>query len=163
MPMARKRYQDLIREVADQVSEVFPWDLVDEQAAGGEPLLLDIRCPHEFDRAHIPGSISCPRGILEVACDYGYEETVPELVEARDRRVIVICRSGNRSILAAHTLQQMGYREAVSLKTGLRGWSDYEQPLENGRGLRLDQDSADDYFLTRVAPQQLGPAQTRLA
>jgi hypothetical protein len=57
----------------------------------------------------------------------------------------------------------MGYRDAVSLKTGLRGWSDYEQPLEDGRGRRLDQDSADDYFLSRVSPEQLGPTKAGAA
>lgn len=61
--------------------------------------------------------------------DYGYGETVPELVEARDRRVLVICRSGNRSILAAHTPGQMGFGNVVSLRTGLRGWNDDERPL----------------------------------
>jgi hypothetical protein len=86
-----------------------------------------------------------------------YEETVPDLVEARDRPVLVICRSGNRSILAAHTLRRMGFQRPVSLKTGLRGWNDYEQPLRNGAGRTLTLDEADEYFLSRVAPEQLGP------
>jgi rhodanese-related sulfurtransferase len=155
--MERQGYADLIKEVSDQVEEAFPWDILDESENGAEPLLLDIRCPHEFAAAHVAGSINVPRGILELACDYGYEETVPELVEARDRRVVVICRSGNRSILAAHTLRRMGFRRPVSLKTGLRGWNDYEQPLRNCAGNTLTLDEADEYFHSRVAPEQLGP------
>jgi rhodanese-related sulfurtransferase len=155
--MERQGYADLIREVSDQVEEAFPWDILDEIDNGVEPLLLDIRCPHEFQVAHIAGSINVPRGILELACDYGYEETIPELVEARDRRVVVICRSTNRSILAAHTLSRMGFQRPVSLKTGLRGWNDYEQPLRRGDGETLTLDEADEYFLSRVAPDQLGP------
>jgi len=156
--MERKRYQDLIREVADAVREIFPWDLVDAIERGTYPLLLDIRCPTEYNAAHIPGSINVPRGILEMACDYGYEETEPELVQARDREVVIVCRSGNRSVLAAHTLQRMGYENVLSLKTGLRGWSDYEQPLRRGDGKTLSLDEADDCFLPKISPEQLGPS-----
>jgi rhodanese-related sulfurtransferase len=155
--MERRSYADLIKEVSDQVEEAFPWDILDEIERGAEPLLLDLRCPHEFEAAHIAGSINVPRGILELACDAGYEETVPELAEVRDRPVLVVCRSGNRSILAAHTLRRMGFQRPVSLKTGLRGWNDYEQPLTNGAGRTPALDEADEYFLSRLAPGQLGP------
>ena len=56
------------------------------------------------------------------------------LVEARDLDVVVVCRSGNRSALAAHTMQLLGYRKVSSMKTGLRGWNDYELPLVNAAG-----------------------------
>ena len=77
----------------------------------GDILLLDIREPYEFDAMHIKDAINVPRGVLETACDYDYEETVPELVEAREREIILICRSGKRSVLAADVMQQMGYRQ----------------------------------------------------
>ena len=63
-----------------------------------------------------------------------YEETEPELVRARDREVIVVCRSGYRSVLAANLMLLLGYRDVASLKTGLRGWKDYEQPLVDHAG-----------------------------
>ncbi|HQU01953.1 MAG TPA: lytic murein transglycosylase, partial [Acetobacteraceae bacterium] len=77
----------------------------------------------------IAGSVNIPRGILESACEYGYEETVPELVTAREREIVVICRSGFRSVLSAFNMQLLGYTKVCSLKTGLRGWNDFEQPL----------------------------------
>jgi rhodanese-related sulfurtransferase len=119
--------------------------------------LLDIRCPDEFAAAHIPGSINVPRGILEISVDYGYEETVPGLVAARGRRVVVICRSGNHSILAARTLKLMGYNNVVSLQTGLRGWNDYEHELYNDAGELPDPDWVDESFSASVSPEQLGP------
>lgn len=155
--MERRSYADMTKEVSDQVEEAFPWDILEEIDKGAGPVLLDIRCPREFEAAHIAGSINVPRGILQLACDYGYEETVPELVEARDRRVLVVCRSGNRSILAAHTLRRMGFQRPVSIKTGLRGWNDYEQPLTNGAARTLTLDEADEYFVARVTPEQRGP------
>ncbi|MCP3672156.1 MAG: rhodanese-like domain-containing protein [Gammaproteobacteria bacterium] len=155
--MQRETYKTLVAKQAAQVEEIFPWDLRDEFESGTMPLLLDIRCPDEFEHTHISSSINVPRGILEIAVDYGYEETIPELVEARDRRVVVICRSGNRSILAAYTLQQMGFANVASLQTGLRGWNDYEQPLIDNSGNELDLDLVDDIFLANVSRSQLGP------
>ncbi len=154
----RMTYPQLVAEVASYVIELFPWDLEELQRQGADLLWLDIRCPTEFAAMHIPGSLNVPRGILEIACDYGYEETVPELVEARGRKVVVICRSGNRSILAADTLQRMGFTDVVSMKTGLRGWNDYELPLVDGEERPVTLEQADDYFLPNLTPEQLGPA-----
>lgn len=152
-----KSFTKLVEETLENVNELLPWDLEEKLAQESKPLLLDIREPYEFEAMHIEGSLNVPRGILEAACDYGYEDTVPELVKARDEEIIVICRSGNRSVLAAHTMQLMGYQNVVSLKTGLRGWSDYEQPLVNAQGERVSQDECDDYFESRVSPVQLAP------
>lgn len=156
--MQRHTYATLVAELARQVREIFPWDLADALAGGERPLLLDIRCPHEFEAAHIAGSINVPRGVLEMAVDYGYEDTMPALVESRTRRVVLICRSGNRSVLAAHTLAQMGYRDPVSLKTGLRGWNDDAYPLVDGSGRLLDPDAVEAMFDTGPSVEQLGPA-----
>ncbi len=161
--MERKTYKTMVAEYASQVEEVFPWDLLDELDAGAMPLLLDIRCPDEFEDAHIEGSLNVPRGILEIAVDYGYEETVPELVEARARRVVVICRSGNRSVLAAYTLKLMGFANVTSLRTGLRGWNDYEQSLIDVHGNRLALDTVDELFLAKVSPAQLGSDESKAA
>jgi rhodanese-related sulfurtransferase len=104
---------------------------------------------------HIAGSINVPRGVLETACEYDYEETVPKLVAARDKEIIVICRSGNRSVFVCDVMQQMGYRNVSSLKTGLRGWADYEQPMVNARGEPVSEDDADEFFTPNLRPEQL--------
>lgn len=156
--MHRASYRSMVAGLENRVEQFFPWDLADELAAGDDLLLLDIRCPHEFAAGHIPGSINVPRGILESAVDYGYEETEPRLVEGRGRRVVVICRSGNRSILAAHTLGLMGFGNVASLKTGLRGWNDYEQPMVDADGRHLDPDHVDRLFNVRIPAEKLGPA-----
>lgn len=157
-PREPLRFTDLIARCLDSVEEIFPWDLVERLATSGDvPLLLDVREPYEFEAMHIAGSVNVPRGILETACDYGYEETVPKLVSARERPIVVICRSGNRSVLAAHVMQLMGYRSLCSLKTGLKGWNDFEQPLVDANGNAVDIDDADAYFTPRLLPDQIGP------
>jgi rhodanese-related sulfurtransferase len=152
-----KNFLDLIKNCLTDVREIMPWDLEARLQENPDLLIVDVREPYEFDAMHIPGSISVPRGILESACEWEYEETIPALVQAREREVVVVCRSGYRSVLAAHSMQVLGYRNVVSLKTGLRGWKDYEQPLVDQAGDAVDLDEADVYFSPRVRDDQMRP------
>jgi rhodanese-related sulfurtransferase len=152
-----KTFKKLIADGLKTVSEIFPWDLEELMEAESPLLLLDIREPYEFDKVHIKGSMNVPRGILESACDYGYDETVPELVRARDKDIIVICRSGNRSVLAAQTMQLMGYQSTKSLKTGVKGWNEYELPLQDIQGQLVDIDTAEAILAPKVRPDQMPP------
>jgi rhodanese-related sulfurtransferase len=154
--MKRESYKSLVKALNREVEAVLPWDLIDERQANPDLLLVDIRCPHEFEEGHISDSINVPRGILEIAADYGYEETVPCLVAARDKRVVVICRSGNRSILAAHTLRMLGFNNVASLRTGVRGWTEYEQDLVDNAGALIHPDDAEQRFIPRITLEQLG-------
>lgn len=150
-----KSLDDFVNEALEQVDELFPWDLEDALQDTANLLLLDVREPWEYDAMHIRNAINVPRGVLETACEYDYEETVPELVEARKRNIIVICRSGKRSLLAASIMQQMGYRKVKSLKTGMRGWSDYEQEMVDTDNRTVDEDTAIEFFTPRLRPEQL--------
>jgi len=141
-----KRFMDLVEEVRPLVREVLPWDLEPEIKAGQPILLLDIREPYEFDVVHIPNSLNVSRGILEQACETGFEETVERLAGARDENVVVICRSGHRSVLAGYVMGLLGFRQIRSLKLGLRGWNDFELPLLNANEQLVDVDDADHYF-----------------
>ena len=153
-----KRFMQLVGDCLSDVREIMPWDLEERREANPDLMIVDVREPYEFEAMHIPGSISVPRGILESACEWDYEETEPELVRARDREIVVVCRSGYRSVLAGHAMQLLGYTNVVSLKTGLRGWKDYEQPLVDKDGAEVDLDDADDYFTPKLRDDQLRPA-----
>jgi rhodanese-related sulfurtransferase len=152
-----KTFAQLVNEQLDSIKEVFPWDVQESLEKGDTPMLLDIREESEFSAMRIADSLNVPRGILESACEYDYEETVRELVEARDRDIVIICRSGNRSVLAAVTMQMMGYNRVASLKTGLRGWNDYELELVDAGGIPVTVDQADEYFTTHLRPDQMSP------
>jgi rhodanese-related sulfurtransferase len=152
-----KTFNQLIDEGLQTVDELFPWDLDEDLQAGKDTLILDVREPDEYDAMHIKDSIFAPRGILESAAEWGYDDTIPELVQARDREVVVVCRSGNRSVLAGRTLQLMGYQNVKSLKTGLRGWNDYELPLIDKDGKDVDIDEAEEFLASKVSEEQMGP------
>ncbi len=152
-----KRFIELFRDCLSDVKEILPWDLVERMNANPDLLILDVREPGEFDAMHIKGSLNVPRGILESACEWDYEETEPELVRARQREIVIVCRSGYRSVLAAHSMQVLGYENVASLMTGLRGWNDYEEPMVNAAGELIDEDAADDYFTAKLRPDQKKP------
>lgn len=152
-----KRYDDLIADALARVSEIMPWDLSKRLAAGEALLLLDVREPAEFSMLRIPGSLNVPRGVLEQSCEWDYDETVPELVNGREREIVVICRSGKRSILAADVMLGMGFTSVVSLRLGVRGWNDAELPLENGAGQPIDADAGDELLAPQVGPEQRRP------
>jgi rhodanese-related sulfurtransferase len=149
-----KRYADLLADAQQRVREIMPWDLARLRTGDHVSLLLDVREPSEFMEAQIPGSINVPRGVLEQACEWDYDETVPELARGRGLSIVVICRSGYRSVLAADVLQQLGFADVVSLKTGVRGWNDFDQPLVDGDGRPVDGDEAERRLAPRLRPEQ---------
>lgn len=152
-----KRYTDLVAECLSEVEELFPWDLAEKLATDSDILLVDVREPYEYAAMHIEGSINVPRGVLESACEWDYDETVPQLAGGRDRDIVLICRSGHRSVLAAYTMKRMGFKHVASLKTGARGWFEFEQPLVDARQQAVDEDHAEDYFTTKLRPEQRKP------
>lgn len=150
-----KTYKQLVADILPQIKEVFPWDLESMLEENPDVLLVDTRETSEFVAAHIQNSIHVPRGILESSCDWNYAETVPKLANARQQPVVIICRSGNRSALAALTMQMMGYEDVYSLKTGVKGWNDSDFPLYDANGEQVDPDDADVIFNPPIAPEQM--------
>ncbi|WP_190600353.1 rhodanese-like domain-containing protein [Candidatus Vesicomyidisocius sp. SY067_SCS001] len=143
------RYQKLVAQALTSVIEVFSWDLEEEIQKNIDLILLDIREQDEFDMMHIKNSIHVPRGILESACVWNYDNTVPKLVQAINQDIVVICRSGNRSVLATLTMQQMGFTKVRSLKMGIKGWNDNDLEMVNSNHVIVDINQADDW-LNRV-------------
>lgn len=155
--MTQKTFAALVAAALPHVRELMPWDVEEMLAGNPELMIVDIREQDEYDVGHIQNSLYVPRGILETACDWGYSETIPALVQARDKPVVLVCRSGNRTALAALTLQLMGYQQVYSMKTGIRGWNDYELPLFNKDGVQVDVDLAEVELDPPVRPEQMPP------
>ncbi len=152
------KFTDLVKEAESRVEGIFPWDLEEQIAEGRDMLILDVREPNEFDVMRIEDSVNVPRGVLESAAEWDYEETEPELVNARDRYLVVVCRSGSRSPLAAVTLTMMGFKHVINLKTGLRGWNDYDLPLVDQCFEPVTTKEGDAYLANKVLPDQRRPA-----
>lgn len=152
-----KTFKDLVSECAQIVPEWMPWDLAEYLVNHSDSLIVDVREPEEFRTMHIAGSVNVPRGVLETACEWEYEETLPELAGGREREIILVCRSGHRSLLAGFRMLELGFSRVRSLRTGLRGWKDDDRPLVNAEGRRVDPEAADAYFTPRLRPDQRRP------
>ncbi|NWG74095.1 MAG: rhodanese-like domain-containing protein [Rubrivivax sp.] len=153
-----RRYADLLADALLRVREVMPWELHDRLAASPAPLVVDVREPEEFAGLRIAGSLNVPRGVLEQACEWDYDVTVPELAGDRGREIVLVCRSGNRSLLAGDVMQAMGFTNVVSLRTGRRGWNDADLPRGAGGGEPVDGDTAEALLSPPVRPDQRRPA-----
>ena len=152
-----ERYAELVADARKRVGEIMPWDLSRSLAAGKKLLLIDVREPAEFEKLKIPGSINVPRGVLEQSCEWDFDETVPELANARSQEIVIICRSGNRSVLAADMMLRLGFSNVVSLNTGVKGWNDYEQPLTDASGVFINVDVAESILAPHLRPEQRTP------
>ena len=64
-------------------------------------IILDVRTQEEYDEAHIPGAIVIPNTEIEARA----ESELPD----KDQMILVYCRSGRRSKLAADILAELGY------------------------------------------------------
>lgn len=85
-------------------------------------VLVDVREDREWARDRLPGAVHLGRGVLE----RDVESRFPD----RDARLILYCGGGYRSALAAHALQEMGYRRVASLVGGRRAWIAAGHPLD---------------------------------
>ena len=109
---------ELIGEARAQIEFVAPEEVAEELSAG-EPALVDIREPVEWEQ-HVAGALQVPRGLIEFVADPASPRYNNEL--RPNRRVIVYCASGARGALAALTLQNMGYENVANLDGGLKAW-----------------------------------------
>ena len=86
-------------------------------------ILIDVRTQAEHDHGYIPSSVAIPRGVLEfrIASEKVWDNEglyIPE----KDEQIILYCKSGNRSALAAKSLQKLGYSNVKYLESGWTEW-----------------------------------------
>jgi rhodanese-related sulfurtransferase len=91
-------------------------------------LIVDVREPGEFSQGHIEGAINVPRGVLEFRADPNYPGGIPSLYD-KSAVIILYCRSGARSALAAQSLTLLGYKAIVSMAGGFLAWQEASYPI----------------------------------
>ncbi|HEY9143391.1 MAG TPA: rhodanese-like domain-containing protein [Arenimonas sp.] len=125
-----KTVQDMVAEAKAGIREIDAKELQALQAKGVP--VVDVREPAEFAEGHIPGAVNIPRGVLEFEVD-GHPAVNcvrdPALGH-RDQPIVLQCRSGARSALAADALRRLGFVEPLSLAGGIVGWTSAGLPVE---------------------------------
>jgi len=93
-------------------------ELINHQNA----LILDVREDAEYQSGHILNSKLIPLGKLN--------ERLGELERYREKPIVVVCRSGNRSASACTRLGKQGFTQAYNLVGGVMAWQKSNLPLE---------------------------------
>lgn len=127
-----KTAQDLVADAKQRIREIGHEELLAMQQAGIP--IVDVREPAEYLAGHIPGSVNIPRGVLEFQVD-GHpavnDRQDPALAH-RELGIVLSCRSGARSALAADALRVLGFSDPVSLAGGFNAWSAAGRPVRTG-------------------------------
>ena len=82
--------------------------------------VIDVREPEEFEAEHIVGSANLPISTLK--------ETFRQIPD--DINIIIVCRSGNRSLMALSFLKDQGYDNIINLKGGIIAWNNAGIPFD---------------------------------
>jgi molybdopterin/thiamine biosynthesis adenylyltransferase/rhodanese-related sulfurtransferase len=120
-------YRRLIERYREGVTEYGPERAADTDFAA----VIDVREPVERLEGSIPESAALPRAVLE--------REIAGIVADREAPILVYCVVGVSSILAAHTLQSLGYTNVVSLAGGFRRWRDEGYPYVLDDALAADE------------------------
>lgn len=123
MPL-KKTFQQLADKAKENIRELTPAQVAEKIERGEGFVLIDVRENDEFRAGHLPGARGIGRGVLE----YHIADEVPDT----SAPIVLYCRGGNRSALAAASLQEMGYENVASMSGGFREWSeDANRPVSD--------------------------------
>src|SRR5919202_1937848 len=149
---------EIIRKIKEQIREVDPKQVHEylhspNGNGSAPPVIVDVREQHEFEEAHLPGAIHVPRGHLE--------SRIEGKVGDKSRPVVLYCASGQRSALAANTLQELlGYEDVASMTGGITLWKDRGYEVETPKTLTPEQRSR--YSCHLLLPEVGVEGQTKL-
>lgn len=96
-------------------------DVLNKLDANEEVVILDVREPAEYAFGHIPNAVSIPFGELEAR--------FAELDQTKT--ILVVCRTGNRSDMAAQTLSGKGFENVWNVVPGMSAWNGPTQSAVN--------------------------------
>jgi rhodanese-related sulfurtransferase len=88
----------------------------------GQPLLVDVREPSEFETVRAPGAVLVPMS--------SFAARAGEL--PKDRPLMVVCHLGGRSAAAAGYLIRSGWSDVVNVTGGMDAWERGGLPVRRG-------------------------------
>src|SRR6266487_2486499 len=101
-----------LEQIQERIDLVANTKAREEVEAGAK--LIDVREPHEWDEAHLEGAVHVPQGeLLDRISDVAPDQT---------ERIVLYCRTDNRSSRAADALQALGYENVSVMRGGIVAW-----------------------------------------
>lgn len=114
--------KELVEQARTSTKQVTIDDLKEALDAKEDMLVLDVREADEYKADHIPGAFNLPRGLLE----FEIWTVAPD----RNKKIFVFCKTGVRAALATKRLNELGYKNAVSVNTGSVAWLLADYPVQ---------------------------------
>jgi phage shock protein E len=87
-----------------------------------ELLVLDVRTPEEFAAGHLPGAVNIPHDQLP--------NRIAEITNAKNKDVVVYCRTGRRAAIAEDTLAAHGFKRVMHLDGDMIKWNEEQRGIE---------------------------------
>lgn len=94
-----------------QIDQEEAWQMIQEDE---DVLVLDVRERYEYRTGHIPGAMLLPLDTID-------RESAEAAIGEKDKTVLVYCRSGSRSRMAAKALTELGYTNIYEIG-GIINW-----------------------------------------
>ena len=110
--------------------ELLPVDRAREEIDAGVRL-IDVREQNEWDDSHLEAATHIPQGELI--------ERIDEVAPDRSERLLLHCRTDNRSARMAQELAGLGYENVAVIEGGILAWEQAGLPTESGSGLTAEQ------------------------
>jgi rhodanese-related sulfurtransferase len=121
---------ELLEESRRGMRRLAPHDLADAAALGA--LIVDTRTERQRrEQGEFPGAIVIDRTVLEWRLDPKSDEHIPEATDY-DVEIVVVCREGYSSSIAAATLRALGLHRATDLAGGVEAWVEVGLPMTTG-------------------------------
>jgi rhodanese-related sulfurtransferase len=114
----------LVDEARPRVREISVEEAHARMASGAT--FIDVREDHEWEACHPVGAQHLSRGVIE--------RDIERLVPDAGAELLLMCGGGYRSVLAADSLQRMGYTNVRSVAGGWRAWQAAGLPIERPDG-----------------------------
>ncbi len=136
-----KTYRDLVAAARVAITEISPEAAWAQRAQGAT--VVDVREAGEHVTGAVPGSLLIPRGVLE--------SDLPGRISELSHPILLLCAAGNRSALAAQSLEGMGYTAVASIAGGMARWKAAGLPWGLPEG--LDQAQRGRYSRHLILPE----------
>lgn len=91
----------------------------------GDYVILDVRTQEEYDEKHIPNCIHIPIDKNDVE---PFKQEVQKQLTDKGAKIIVYCKSGFRSDIAAKAMSTLGYETLYNMTDGMDGWQYEVEP-----------------------------------
>jgi rhodanese-related sulfurtransferase len=116
--------EPLVAAARERVRQVAPSALAALLASSRPPAVLNVETSDRFAAGHVPGARWLSRSWLELR--------LAELAADKNAPLVVTDEDGHDAVLAAATIEELGYKDVAALAGGMEAWRKEGRPVEQG-------------------------------